>query len=193
MGSRLIVESPDDVLWRYLALRQKIGAPSARNAVVDKGLVFGDECVACGESLEVARVEERDEKTKASRWVCSVCDAVWPVDLKFLLRNEFDSSPRPGVGEELYALLGTYSTILSRLLLREQRIYLLLYLYENVGGYEEVARVANERWPRFRPPYGQRGPRPNGWTKWTVGRCVVDARRRINDELRTRSMKPRVA
>lgn len=188
----VVVQSPDEVLWRYLALRQKLGAPAARQVVVDRGLVFGDECDNCKAPSKEARLEEWDEKTRASRWMCTECDRPWPVDLKFLLRNEFQSSRRPSQGEELHALLATYSKILSRLLLREQRIYLLLYLYENVGGYEEVAKEANQRWPNFKPPYGNRGPKPNGWTKHTVNRVVVDARRRLNDELRVRHMKPRV-
>lgn len=185
----MVITSPDQLLWRYLELRQKLGAPAARQTVVDRGLVFGDRCSQCKAPEADARLEERDEKAEASRWICSKCQAVWPVDLAFLLRNEFQSTPKPDAAADLYSLLGTYSMILSALPLREQRVYLLLYLYENVGGYDQVAKEANRRWPRSSPPYGTRGPRPDGWTEWTVRRCVTDARRRINGELRARQLK----
>lgn len=186
----MVISSPDEVLWRYLELRQKLGAPAARHTVVDRGLVFGDRCAQCKAPEADARLEERDERAKASRWVCSKCAAVWPVDLAFLLRNEFQSTPKPDAAADLYSLLGTYSQILSGLTLREQRVYLLLYLYENVGAYDQVAREANKRWPRSNPPTGSRGPRPNVWTEWGVRRCVTGARRRINDDLRARRLKP---
>lgn len=181
-----MISSPDQVLWAYLELRQRLGSPTARDAVIDRGLVFGDFCsnAACKAPKELAKLEERDPKSKASRWICSECAAAWPVDLAFLLRNEFQSSPRGDAGADLYAQMATYGTMLSRLPLREQRIYLLLYLYEGVGAYRDVADAANRRFPRTAPPHGQRGPRQNHWTEWTVRRCITAARRRLNDQLR---------
>lgn len=191
----MFVGSPDDVLWRYLALRERLSAPASRLTVVDQGLVFGDVCAnkKCRASSDDARLEEQDARSGASRWMCNACGTVWPVDLAFLLRNEFQTTPRPDASADLYARLGDYARILTRLLLREQRIYLLLYLYEGVGGYEEVAKAANTRWPTFRPPYGNRGPRPSYWTKHSVSRVVTDARKRINGELRHSGMRPRTA
>ena len=185
----MFIDSPDEVLWRYLELRQKLGSPAARNTVAERGLVFGDECAECEAPEKGARLEQHCEKTRASRWVCSACDAPWPVDVAFLLRNEFQSAPRPGVQMELYALLGTYSQILSGLPLREQRCYLLLYLYENVGDYLAVADEMRRRWPRSHPPNGRHGPSPGGWTEWAVRRTVTDARKRINADLRARGLK----
>ncbi len=188
-----VVTNPDSVLWRYLQLRQRLGSPSARNPVVDRGLVFGDHCLKCGARNEEARLEEIDQRSGASRWICGVegCREPWPVDLGFLLRNDFQSTPRPDASADLYADLGTYALILGKLLLREQRIYLLLYQYEDLC-LESVADEANARWPTFHPPYGSRGPRPTRWSRWTVQRVVTDARRRLNDELRVRGLKPRV-
>ncbi len=187
-----IVTNPDSVLWRYMQLRQRLGSPSARSPIVDRGLVFGDKCPEC--KAKDSRLEQLDEKSGASRWVCGAegCGQPWPVDVAFLLRNEFSSSRRPDASSDLYADLGTYSKILDRLLLREKRIYLLLYLYEDVGGYEKVAFEANQRWPSFRPPYGTRGPKPARWSKWTVQRVITDGRRRIRDDLRARGLAPRV-
>lgn len=177
-----------------MQLRQRLGSPSARHPVVDQGIVFGDKCDRC-KATETC-LEQLDERSGASRWVCGAegCGEPWPVDVKFLLRNEFQATRRPDASADLYADLGTYSQILGKLLLREQRIYLLLYLYEDVGGYEEVAFEANQRWPAFHPPMrGTRGPKAERWSRWTVNRVVVDARRRINDELRVRGLKPRTA
>ncbi len=186
----MVVGSPDEVLWRYLALRERLGTPRTWRPVIDRGLVFGDSCLTCGASAKEARLEERDDRSGASRWVCAKdgCGAAWPVDLKFLLRYDPKSSPRPDGEVELFARLADLAKILDALLLREQRIYLLLYLYEGAGGFEEVARAANERWPTFRPPGGSRGPKPSTWSKHTVRQVVTAARSRINAELRQRGM-----
>lgn len=189
----MVIRTPDEVLWRYLELRQKLGAPSARDTVAERGLVFGEKCPECDAPERLARLEQLNPKTGASRWTCSTCNALWPVDVAFLLRNEFQSTPRPDASGDLYALLGTYSQILGKLPLREQRCYLLLYLYENVGDYEAVAVEMNRRWPRSRPPNGAHGPSPRGWTEWAVRRTVTDARKRINSDLRARGLKGVVA
>ena len=115
-----MISSPDQVLWLYLELRQKLGSPAARDTVAERGLVFGDFCGSkeCKAPKESARLEERDPKSGASRWICQECGAAWPVDLAFLLRNEFQSSPRGDAGAELYAQMATYGGMLSRLPLR---------------------------------------------------------------------------
>ena len=192
----MVVRSPDEVLWRWLELREQLANPSARITVAEKGLVFPEKCPVCKALGVDARREDYDDVRKVSRWLCAKCEetgrvTVWPVDVAFLLRNEFDHTPVPDGAAELYATMATYGKILSGLSLREQRIYLLLYLYENVGAYDQVAVEASRRWPRSRPPTGSRGHRPDRWSEWTVRRCIIDARRRINDELRVRGMKPR--
>lgn len=183
------IGSPDEVLWRYLELKRRLSAPASRQSLIaDRGLVFGDKCKTCaGETFH----EERSEKSLAIRYICSneECAKPWPVDLAFLLRNEFQSTRRSNGAAELFALMATYSQILKCLPLRDQRIYLLLYLYEGLGGYDQVAREATMRWPRSVPPWGGRGPRPTSWSAWGVRRVVHDARRRINDELRVRGIK----
>lgn len=188
----MVVRSPDEVFWRYLELRETLDSPTAREPVADQGLVFDEKCPHCGEPESDSRVEERDERSRASRWLCGGCGRPWPVELKSLLWCDFQSSKVGDPRGDLYADLGTYYQILSKLLLREQRIYLLLHLFEG-RSYEETALEANRRWPTFHPPHGQRGPRPNIWSRWTIQRTVVDSRRRVNDELRARHMAPRYA
>lgn len=191
MGTARVVKigSPDEVFWRYLELKRRLSAPASRQSLIaERGLVFGDKCRSCkGDTFH----EERSEKSPAIRYVCSndECGKAWPVDLAFLLRNEFQNTRRTdGVGD-LFALMATYSQILNCLPLREQRIYLLLYLYEGLGGYDQVAVEATRRWPRSVPPWGGRGQRPTAWSAWGVRRAVTDARRRINEELRMRGIK----
>lgn len=183
------IGSPDEVFWRYLELKQRLGAPASRSSLIaDRGFVFGEKCGRCGgKSFH----EEHSAKSQAIRYACSDpdCGAAWPVDVAFLLRNEFQNTRRPDGAGDLFALMATYSQILRCLPLREQRVYLLLYLYEDLGGYDDVAREASRRWPRSIPPWGGRGPRPREWSSWGVRRVVNDARRRINDELRVRGIK----
>ena len=192
----MVVRSPDEVLWRWLELREQLSSASARVTVAEKGLVFADKCPTCKATSDDARLEEYDDVRKVSRWVCYACGesgrvTVWPVDVAFLLRSEFDHTPVRDGAADLYATMATFGKILSVLTLREQRIYLLLYLYENIGAYDQVAVEAGRRWPRSRPPVGTRGSRPDRWSEWTVRRCINDARRRITDELRVRGLKGR--
>ena len=174
--------SPDRLFWEYLRLREKLHSPAVRNSVAGTGLVFGDYCKECRAPGHLARLEETCERTGASRYRCAKCQAIWPVDVAFLLRNEFQATPRLQ-SADLYAKLGTYARILNRLTIRERRVYLLLFLYESVGGYEEVAKEMNRRFPRSAPPSGARGPKPGEWSVWAVRRTVNDARRRLRDAL----------
>ena len=182
------------MLFRYLELRERLESASPRSPIADKGLVFEPICgnPNCKALDADARLEEIDERSKASRWLCVECGAAWPVELKWLLWNDFQSTPVRDPTGDLRADLGTYYQILSRLLLREQRIYLLLVLFER-RSYEDAAIEANRRWGNFRPPHGQRGPRPERWSKWTIQRVVMDGRRRVSHELRARGLKPRFA
>lgn len=163
---------PDDVLERWLRLREELGSPRASSLVAEKGLLFSLVCTRCGADGS-HRAEEREKRTGASRWVCSHCSAPWNVAQGFLLQNEFDSHPRPGRLDARFAELGTYAKILSDLSQAQQRIYLLLYLHENVGSYQDAADEANRRWPNMRPRNTDR------WTEWTVRKIVADSRRRI--------------
>lgn len=88
--------------------------------------------------------------------------------------------------------------VLDQLPEPERRLYLHLYLLEGsdldspwlrrapeepplVVSYELVAAEANRRWPLMRPPVQPTGPRPAGWTRWTVGNVISSGRRRITE------------
>ncbi len=53
-----------------------------------------------------------------------------------------------------------------------------------LGDLVSLAAIAAAAGARAVMARGQRGPRPAGWSKWTVQRVVMDGRRRVNDELR---------
>jgi len=184
-----VIRSPDELLWRYLRLRERLGSPRARQTVAETGLVFGGRCSECGAAEKLARLEELSKDTLASRFRCSNCNAAWPVDVAFLLRNEFQSSRRHD-SSSLYDQLASYGRILSSLSIREQRVYLLLYLYEGIGGYADVAQEMNRRFPRSLPPRGARGPqlRAGGWSEWSVRQTVNAARRSVRRGLEDRRL-----
>lgn len=172
---------PDEVLERWLTLREQLGSPGSSSLVVDKGLLFSLVCGRCGADA-TQRAEERHHKTGASRWICARCKAPWNVTQGFLLANEFDSHPRAGAHDARYAELGTYAKILAELSVAQQRVYLLLYLHEAVGNYQAVADETNRRWPTMRPKNTDR------WTEWTVRRVISDSRRKILHGLHARNV-----
>lgn len=179
--------SPDDVLWRFLRLRERLGAPRRAHRVIDRGLVFGDRCQDCGASAETAWFDEyiRDPRTGVPGWryLCAECGQPWPVDVAFLLRNTIQSSGRSGGLDSQMNTLALYSSLLSVLDLRQQRVYLLLYLYENIGSYAAVADEMNKRFPRSSPPQSARGPRAGGWSEWSVRQTINGARQKLRGAL----------
>lgn len=170
----------DRIFWEYLRLREKLASPAPRQTVAETGLVFGQHCKECRAPVREACLEERCRKTGASRYRCTHCQAIWPVDVAFLLRNEFQDS-RTSNATDLYHRLALYSRLLNTLTVRERRVYLLLFLYEGLSSYEEVAKEMQRRFPRSLPPSGARGPRPAAWSEWAVRRTIHDARRRLRD------------
>ena len=169
---------PDAVLERYLELRERLESAPSQALQTERGLLFANACRQCRKTD--TRTEHRSEKSPAVSWRCSHCSAVWPVEVGFLLRNEFRGGRRPeydrGVVE--MAALGA---MLGRLSLQEKRVYLVLNLYEDVGSYGDVAVEAARRWPRMKPEqHGNTARRPE-WSEWTVRRTCDSARRKLGD------------
>lgn len=182
------IANPDDVLWRYLELQRRLGAVPSKPLVGSRGLTFGHQCAQCRADSESACLEEHDTARGASRWICARCGAAWPVNVQFLMRG-FHARSRDGRGDML-ADLATLRRVLEQLGRHEQIVYLLLTLYENRAP-EDAAAEMNRRYRAIRPRHGQRGPRPEEWTPWTVRRCVGDARTQLRIELRERNLLPR--
>lgn len=176
--------SPDELLWRYLELGERLGSPAGQNLVAETGLVFAEACVRCGASPDHRTAVQ---KGPATAYRCGVCQAVWPARIAFLLRNQVGSwrSGRRSGGklEAMMNELAGYGLVLSRLTMRERRVYLRLYVLEQRGCYAAVAVEANRRWPRMRPMRDGRvaGPR---WTEWHVRQVCDSARRTIGQAAR---------
>lgn len=166
MGS---VSGPDAVFWRWLELQQRLRSTGGSHRIVDQGLIFGPRCLNC-------RGEEMDERSSgagSAAWFCAGCGSPWPIDIGHLLSHELRHSRRPGQSD-LREAAADLSIALASLVQREQRAYLLLYLYENVGSYDVVAREMSKRFPRSKPP-GNGGQ----WTEWSARRVISTARSKI--------------
>lgn len=179
--------SPDDVLWRYLELRERLGSAPAHRLVAETGLLFDHRCPRCGAgSAARILVEKRlAHQVRGAAYRCTACQGSWPVHVGFLLRNEvggWRSLRRRGGLEAGLTELAGYGLALSRLSMRERRIYLELYVFGQRGCYAAVAYEANRRWPRMKPLRDGRtaGPR---WTEWHVRVVCESARRKISASL----------
>lgn len=176
----LVIETPDDVLWRWLELRAELSSPPGCDLVADTGLGFADACPRCGLADSLTEHSKKGPGGKtATAYRCGACQAPWPVEIRFLLRNEFFSSPRPAAIEPQLIELGRLAAILSKLTMREQRVYLALYVFEGIRNLEELAKQAGERWPSMRPLNSGRAR--GGWSEWAARKTVESARRKIRD------------
>lgn len=173
-----MIRQPDDVLGRYLELKALHGAPRSQDLVAERGLMFAERCRKCGRKGDDVRTEEREAKTGASSWRCAHCSAVWPVEVGFLLRNEYRGGPRRSHDAGLVEL-SALGKLLGRLSLQEKRVYLVLYLFEDVGGYAEVAAETARRWPRMKPKRVGNTAKPAVWSEWQVRQTVMAARRKL--------------
>ena len=173
---------PDAVFWRWLELQQKLRSAGGADRVLDKGLVFAERCPSCKSG---DREERLNPKTGASAWFCGHCSAVWPVDIAHLLKHEIRRTRRPQQSQ-LHEEAAELSIVLAALTAREVRAYLLLYLYENVGGYDRVAEEMNKRFPRTVPP----GARSDRWSEWNARNTITVARSKIVNTLAGRDRGP---
>lgn len=171
----------DDFLWRWLELRESLESPAGADLVADTGLIFDTCCRKCSRPNTCEQFERRvrgSEKTVTS-YRCSVCQAPWPVEIAFLLRNEFSKTPHPPGIERQLVELATYSRLFSRLSMREVRAYLILFLFDGIRDYRELAEAIRERWPTMRPMNGSRAV--GDWTEWTARKTVSSARHKLRD------------
>lgn len=175
---RRFLDAPDELLWAYLELRERLAQPASRSPVADSGRVYARHCSQCDAPAVEALLEERSDRKSTYVYRCRACQALWPVDTAFLLKSEVQM-PRSNGAVVVWRNLALYERVLASLPLDEQRAYLLLYLYEGVGSYTDVAAEMRRRWPTSVPPSGRAGPRVRGWTEWAVRQAVNSARRKI--------------
>lgn len=108
---------------------------------------------------------------------CRRCLSPWLLELVTFIGG-LAQAPRVAGLSDLVRL----GAVLEQLSVPERRVYLQLYLLEQVGEYEAVAKAANSRWPLMHPPVrGLTGPRAREWSEWCVRRVIADARLRITN------------
>ncbi len=81
--------------------------------------------------------------------VCSECKQAWPI--AFIFSNDVTLGSRVDRRDDDLSVFTTLTHIIGRLPLWELRLYVQLYLFESVGGYDEIAEEAQRRWKLSKP------------------------------------------
>ncbi len=146
----MFFSSPDQVVYRYLELLERLSSASGQNPVASSGYVFKARCSKPGcknkERIELIQLD-KEGRTIRTAWVCVKCGTPWSVEIGFLMKREVTGGRHTSI-EDLYSELGTLSKWIGLLGHWERRIYVQLYLCEQVGDYKDVAVTACKRWPR---------------------------------------------
>jgi len=163
-------KGPDQVVYRYLELSKRLGSARGQNPVAGSGYVFAVKCKRCGFKNREERISrDRQGRTAKAAWICSHCGDPWNVEIGFLMKHEIDGTPK-GCIEDLYAELSILSKWISQLGHWERRIYVELYLVDQIGDYRDVALEANKRYPRAK----------RGWTQDRVRKLVQRGRETLS-------------
>jgi hypothetical protein len=158
---------PDHVLPTWLALRQRLSSPAAQDPVVERGFHHEPICEFC-DSTHRAESYVEEEGLATPFWTCADCGKPWTSRPTVLIRGDFAERSRVR-GGRVFDVLATYGAALSRLTLWQRRLYLLLYLFEDVGGYGDVALAATRRWKRTE----------RQWSEWKARTLIAESRDEI--------------
>ena len=159
---------PDQVVYRYLELLERLGTARGQNPVAATGYVFSHRCVrkGCGSRERVELIQlDKQGRTLKTAWVCTKCGTPWKVENGFLMKREVKGGRHSSI-EDLYAELGTLGNWIGLLGHWDRRIYVGLYLCEQIGDYKDVALTANKRFPRAK----------RGWSAKRVRNIVQHSR-----------------
>lgn len=182
----------DAFLFEWLELRESLQAAAGATLFRGKGWVFKPKCVGCekpeaeARTYEIKKKKQKDQLGDAReiiRFYCAHCQRDWDGDLQFEPMRRWKGKPeRMTNGTEVRMVrLVSLETLLSRLDLRAQRLYLRLFLYEDIRNYADLAEEANKRWPRMRPQQGATNRAPARWSEWTARQIVLKSRERLLD------------
>ncbi len=159
---------PDQVVYRYLELLERLGSARGQNPVAASGYVFRHRCQRDGctskERVELIQLDKQG-KTLRTAWVCTKCGTPWKVEIGFLMKREVKGGRHCSI-EDLYSELGTLAKWIDCLGYWDRRIYVQLYLCEQVGDYSDVAMTARKRFPRAK----------RGWTPKRIRNIVQRSR-----------------
>ncbi len=164
----------DDVLFEYLERIQRLGSAGSPRLIDDAGLSYAPSC-ACGSTDRFFASVNLDEcgDQVFERWVCSECHELWIFHQGEIAVHEIQVPSTGGFVDTLGEIerLGQALKLLTRW---QSRLYLQLYLWEDVRDRTEIARLANRRW---------RTGKVGRWTEWKVRQTIAGAQRRIFREL----------
>lgn len=180
----------DAFLFEWLELRETLQEASGGKLFTGKGMVYDAECPGCGApeaSHRTVATEKKKQKDQVgddrevTRPVCARCKREWPGDWAFQPLMRWKNKPeRHTNGTEVQLVrLVTLENLLSRLDLRAQRLYLRLFLFEDLRNYTALAEEANRLWPRMRPQQGQTNRAPARWSEWTARQVVLKSRDKL--------------
>jgi len=145
-------------VYRYLELLERLGSARGQNPVASSGYVFKHRCErrGCGSKERVELIQlDKQGKTMRTAWVCVKCGTPWKVEIGFLMKREVKGGRHCSI-EDLYAELGTLGKWIGQLGHWERRIYVQLYLCEQVGDYNDVAKTARNRFPKAKRGWNSR-------------------------------------
>ena len=164
----------DDVLFEWLERIQRVESAGSPRLIEDTGISYAPSC-SCGSTerffADVTLEECGDEVF--SRWVCAECNELWIFHRGAIVVHEVQVCSGGNFDGTLAEIerLGQALKLLTRW---QSRLYLQLYLWEDVRDRTEIAKRANTRW---------RTVRCGRWTEWKVRQTIAGAQKRIFREL----------
>lgn len=172
---RILEMDVDDVLFEYLERVQRLQAPSAGKMIDDSGLSYAPSCECGGRDrvFEPINLEGAGDEV-FERWICAACDQLWVFARGEIAVREIQRPASTGAFEHEWDEAEKLAQALRLLGEWEARLYLQLYLWENMHDRTEIANQANRRWSTVR--YRR-------WTEWHVRQTISGAQRKIFEEL----------
>jgi hypothetical protein len=162
----------DDVLFEFLERVQRIEAPRGGRLVDDSGLTYAAACECGSTQRTFAAIKLREAGEDVfERWICAECDQLWIFSRGEIAVREVQV-PRGGGLESQWGEIEQLKAALELLDQWEERLYLQLYLWEDMRDRGEIAKAANRRW------------RTHRWTEWKVRQTISGAQKKIHYALK---------
>jgi len=166
--------NPDTwIKWCY-STREDLGAP-ARKIVQATGLVYSEKFAHSHPDTNKRCHSTKRNPTSAGHDVCAVCGAVWPWQIRYLLKGAIQSSLDAGRFENQISRYVDISAELGRMLdSRRWKWPTRLYIANVLGWSQlEILNQGPKIWPRS----------PVDWTVWGVRSAVKEARSEWTERL----------
>lgn len=132
--------SPDQLLYRYVEQRERLGSARALSITRAEGYKFDARCKDEENCSSQVYIEKLSSTGKSEGFVCFRCGEPWGVTEGRIMPAELDITPRPGQAEEQFAELATLERLLGKLTLWERRVW-AAYLLADLSEFD----IAEER------------------------------------------------